>query len=262
MLRRRMSDFKRVAFGVALLALLLLLLLLVVRVRADEVSFVVATLSPSYAGSALALFISINSSLTSTGSVFVLDDTGAPVYLHVFSVYPPLIILFIPSALTSSSFSVYMSSLNPYPQFQISYASPVFGAYDDFDYDSGMWFKSNTTIRGGKAFIQNGFIVLNASSPPLVASVFNFVGKSAFRIDLNATGSVTFTIQGDMFPEWSAIIDGSDIYFVDENGNPIYYGIVYLDKSARILTAWVDTTTATIFMFYGGKNLYTDYRLF
>ena len=78
------------------------------------------------------------------------------------------------------------------------------------------------------------------------------------RITLNATN----------FDGWIHFRyhDGSDIYFTDEQGNPLYYWIENFDLSHKTATIWVNVTSipansnVTIYMHYGGDNPYSAYN--
>jgi len=64
---------------------------------------------------------------------------------------------------------------------------------------------------------------------------------------------------------WNNVIDGTDIYFLDSNGNPLYYFIEYIDKTNKKGIAWVKITlsansSTTIQMYFGGSNPYSSYN--
>jgi hypothetical protein len=64
---------------------------------------------------------------------------------------------------------------------------------------------------------------------------------------------------------WNNVIDGTDIYFLDSNGNPLYYFIEYIDKINKKGVAWVKITlsansSTTIQMYFGGSNPYSSYN--
>jgi len=64
---------------------------------------------------------------------------------------------------------------------------------------------------------------------------------------------------------WNNVIDGTDIYFLDSNGNPLYYFIEYIDKTNKKGIAWVKITLSAnsstiIQMFFGGLNPYSSYN--
>ncbi|MEM1759909.1 MAG: hypothetical protein QXU26_04275 [Thermofilaceae archaeon] len=194
-------------------------------------------------------------------NVYVLAE-NAPVYYHVFSVAPPLVLVFEPSMPLERTYRVYASFDNPYRQFSVPYDHPVFAAYDDFDVDSGMWIRENTRITSGSAIVSaGGWITLNASLPEELGVFQTLRGGRGLRIELPAPGEHILVLTSANFTDWSTVIDGSDIYFVAETGEPQYYSIIYLNKEKEILVAYVQATTSTIYMVYGGSNPYADYRL-
>ncbi len=84
----------------------------------------------------------------------------------------------------------------------------------------------------------------------------NLVNYSV-RIELNSTN----------FQDWNVLSsDGSDIYFTNASGNPLYYWIESIDVDNRHAVIWVKLPSlpahseATIYMHYGGSNPYTSYN--
>jgi len=74
-------------------------------------------------------------------------------------------------------------------------------------------------------------------------------------------------ITSSNFTDWSSLrTDGSDIYFTDINGNPLYYWIESFDYNNQIAILWVKIpslsagSTMYIYMWYGGTNPYSAYR--
>ena len=65
---------------------------------------------------------------------------------------------------------------------------------------------------------------------------------------------------------WGATIDGSDIYFLDDQGNPLYYWIEYFNKTEKKAIIWVKipslpaNSSITIYMHCGGDNPYSEYH--
>lgn len=218
--------------------------------------------SPDVAGSALALFIPFNYSVPPTyGYVYAIRET--PSYVHLFSSMPALLILFEPSVQPTAVYRVVSAPENPYSSFNVPYTSGVFAAYDDFDFPSGMWVSRNTVVAGGSAAVgPGGWLVLNASVYPMVATMWNVLGRSALRLTFTEPGSYVVEITEEVFQEWALVVDGSDVYFTDEYGRPIRYGILSLDKSAKYMAVYVETPTNTVYMFYGGVNPYSSFRLF
>jgi len=71
----------------------------------------------------------------------------------------------------------------------------------------------------------------------------------------------------DTWDGWDTVIDGSDIYFLDENGNPLYYWIEKFDKQNKHAIIWVKipflpaNSSITIYMHYGATpNPYAEYN--
>jgi len=71
----------------------------------------------------------------------------------------------------------------------------------------------------------------------------------------------------DTWDGWNAVLDGSDIYFLDENGNPLYFWIEYFNKTEKKAIIWVKipslpaNSSITIYMYYGSlPNPYADYN--
>ena len=66
---------------------------------------------------------------------------------------------------------------------------------------------------------------------------------------------------------WSYVSeDGSDLYFMDENDNPLYFWIESWDLANQQATIWVKvpsipaSSSVTIYMHYGGANPYASYN--
>ena len=78
------------------------------------------------------------------------------------------------------------------------------------------------------------------------------------KIELNASN----------FDGWDKIAyyDGSDIYFVDESGSPLYYFVEDFDLQNRKATIWVKipnipaSSTVTVYMYFGWENPYNAYH--
>ena len=70
------------------------------------------------------------------------------------------------------------------------------------------------------------------------------------------------------FNDWDSILydNGTDVYFTDSQGTPLYYWIEYFNKTEKRATIWVKIPSipaneaVTIHMYYGGDNPYSDYR--
>jgi len=80
--------------------------------------------------------------------------------------------------------------------------------------------------------------------------------------------SVRIVLNETNFPYWNhiATTDGSDIYFTDAGGSPLYYWIENFDPINKTATIWVNVTSIpansniTIYMYYGGDNPYSSYN--
>ena len=80
----------------------------------------------------------------------------------------------------------------------------------------------------------------------------------AVKIVLNTTNFIGW----DHIAYWN----GRDIYFMDENFNPLYYWIEYFNKTVQKAIIWVKVPyipangNVTIYMYYGIEHSYTDYH--
>jgi len=80
--------------------------------------------------------------------------------------------------------------------------------------------------------------------------------------------AVKIVLNSTNFNGWDSIAytDGSDIYFTDQNGNPLYYWIESFSKDNRQAVIWVKVPSipansiTTIYMYYGGANPYRPYN--
>jgi len=77
------------------------------------------------------------------------------------------------------------------------------------------------------------------------------------RVELNSTN----------FPGWNVVSpDGSDIYFTNAWGEPLYYWIESIDVDNKHAVIWVKLpilhaySEATVYMHYGGFNPFADYN--
>jgi len=77
--------------------------------------------------------------------------------------------------------------------------------------------------------------------------------------------SVKITLD-ETWDGWDSVIDGSDIYFLDDQGNPLYYWIEKFDPVNKHAVIWVKipflpaNTSITIYMHYGEENPYSSYH--
>ncbi len=97
-------------------------------------------------------------------------------------------------------------------------------------------------------FIPSGeYIVPITIHTSLSSPVYNY----SLEIVLNAIN----------FNGWD-YINTSNIYFLDQNGHPLYYWIQELNVTGREAIIWVNTTltNTTIYMLYGGYNPYPEYN--
>ena len=79
--------------------------------------------------------------------------------------------------------------------------------------------------------------------------------------------SVKVVLDSSNFDSWDKVQpDGSDIYFLDSSGNPLYYWIESFDKTNKQAVIWVKVPSipangqVTIYMCYGGDNPYASYN--
>ena len=107
---------------------------------------------------------------------------------------------------------------------------------------------SVTNSQSSTLFIPSGeYIVPITIHTNLTSPVYNY----SLEIVLNTTN----------FNGWS-YINTSNIYFLDQNGHPLYYWIQELNTTGREAIIWVNTTltNTTIYMLYGGYNPYPEYN--
>jgi len=80
--------------------------------------------------------------------------------------------------------------------------------------------------------------------------------------------SIKIILNSTNFDGWNNILyeNGSDVYFLDNSGNPLYYWIESFNKTEQQATIWVRvpsipaSSSITIYMYYGGTNDYPDYN--
>ena len=79
--------------------------------------------------------------------------------------------------------------------------------------------------------------------------------------------SVRIVLNSTNWDGWSYVsADGSDIYFLDSSGNPLYYWIESFNATAKNAVAWVKIPFVpargytTIYMYYGGDNPFFTHR--
>ena len=90
--------------------------------------------------------------------------------------------------------------------------------------------------------------------------------KNNVNIDLKDY-SVQILLDATNFQAWTSVSpDGSDIYFTDLQGNPLYYWIEYINTTAKKAIIWVKIPYlpangyVLILMHYGGTNPYSNYQ--
>lgn len=224
--------------------------------------------SPDYLGGIGIYVVPLNvsdPSLLQLPSLYVIDMAGIPRYSYTFSNLPPLI-FFLEQSLGITSYSAYYGGTNPYSGFIASPGTTqsIWGVFDDFDYTTGFWVSANASLSGGKYVVQtNGYIALNTSYTQDFVHTFLILGRKAFKIQMNVSnGWVTVNLTSKEFLDWDLIIDGNDIYFINPDTTPLYYSIIYLSKTDKVLTFTVELNNSdTILMLYGGTNPYASYRI-
>lgn len=248
------------------LALIVLLITLVKPTETQvsiEYSIAVVRVSPALYGAPLVFLLPFNASWSfGEQGVYVLSESG-PAYYHVFNTLPPLVLVFESSAVPERAYRIYVSVSNPYASFRVQYTSNVFAAYDDFDVDTGVWVKTGrVTIGAGTASLSpNSAVALSASLQQDLGVLVSARGDRGLRIELPSIGEHLLVLTEANFTDWASVIDGSDVYFVNERGEPQYYSVLYLSKSDRVLIVYVVATSVVVFMVYGGSNPYESYRL-
>jgi len=228
-----------------------------------EYNVVAVWVPKDYSGQLGILIAPLNASdpsLVTYLNAYVLDETGQPRYSYVFSTYPPLI-LWVEGATSTRYYSVFYGGANPYASM---ITTQMFAAFDDFDYVSGLWTMVNSEVSGGKLAVRGGgHAVLNTSYGGDAAHAFLILGRRAFAITFNVSdGWVVGNLTSREFTDWQSVADGSDIYFLNPDGTPLNYSIIYLSKEQKTLTFAVRLTgSPTVFMLYGGANPYAGYRV-
>lgn len=254
------------SFLPAVLFMFLLTVLMVNATGGVEMNVVSVIPSTELFGSLGIYIVPLNVSSTNIiqqPTVYVTDQTGVPKYSYLFSSYPPLL-YFLEQSVGVSEYSVVYGGTNPYTQFVASPGTPqsIWLVYDDFDYVTGYWNLVNTDIFSGKAIVSKGYISLNTSYGEDIVHSYHITGRRAFLITLNvSSGTVFVSLTSPTFNEWEAIVDGSDIYFITLDNQPLYYKIIYLNKVEGRLDFIVQLRGDKFIMMYGGSNPYTSYRM-
>jgi len=80
--------------------------------------------------------------------------------------------------------------------------------------------------------------------------------------------TVKVELTADNFDDWDSILydNGTDVYFTDSQGTPLYYWIEEFDRLTKYAVIWVrvpyipSNGKTIIYMHFGGDNPYADYR--
>lgn len=105
-----------------------------------------------------------------------------------------------------------------------------------------------TNSQSVQPFIPSGrYIVPITIHTSLSQPVYNY----SLEIVLNSTN----------FNGWD-YLNASNIYFLDSNGQPLYYWVQELNTTSKEAVIWVNVTLTnqTIYMLYGGYNPYPEYN--
>jgi len=106
-------------------------------------------ISPQYVGSPTVFVGAIPQAVLPFATTYALyTGSSRPAYSFPFSAIPATILIFEPAAPSIPSYTVYWNQpSNPYGSYTVSTTSGVFGAYDDFDYQTALW-----SINGSYAY--------------------------------------------------------------------------------------------------------------
>ena len=137
----------------------------------------------------------------------------------------------------------------------------------------------NVYVLGGSTYYVDLTRIWQPIDPtPII--IFNWVPgvKGNYMVPVNITERtgtelsnyvVTIELNSASFPYWSylATYNGSDIYFTDENGDPLYYAFEYFNinerkATIRVLIPYIPASDSTIiYMHFGTTNPYQSYRV-
>jgi len=204
-------------------------------------------------------------SLLSETNTYVLTQ-GQPRIGYLFSRNPPVMAWIEPSAY-SGSYSVWYGGDNPYSQYlgAPGTQNSIWLAFDDFDYSTGFWTNQSISISGSRAIIgPGGYIALIYAYSSKTEHLWLIHGRKAYVLLFpNATSSFVYvTLTSQNFTDITNVIDGSDVYFLDQTGACLYYSVINFDKANLILNVAVNPANNTIiYMLYGGTNLCLSYRV-
>ncbi|NPA98583.1 MAG: DUF2341 domain-containing protein, partial [Crenarchaeota archaeon] len=112
---------------------------------------------------------------------------------------------------------------------------------------SGTW--NNITVSSPNISLTNNVLLIKITTH-LSSPIYNY----SLQLNLSALG----------FTDWSKTApNGSDIYFLDSAGNPLYYYIENYNATTQTGIIWVNTTltNTTIYMYFGETtNPYASYN--
>ena len=204
-------------------------------------------------------------SLLSEANTYVLTQ-GQPRIGYLFSRNPPVMAWIEPSAY-SGSYSVWYGGDNPYSQYLGAPGTPnsIWLAFDDFDYSTGFWSNQSITISGSRATIgPGGYLALMNAYSSKTEHLWLIHGRKAYILTFpSATDSFLYiTLTSQNFTDITNVIDGSDVYFLDQAGACLYYSIINFDKANLVLNVAVNpANNMIIYLLYGGTNACTGSRV-
>jgi hypothetical protein len=204
-------------------------------------------------------------SLLSEANTYVLTQ-GQPRIGYLFSRNPPVMAWIEPSAY-SGSYDVWYGGDNPYSQYlgAPGTQNSIWLAFDDFDYSTGFWINQSIMISGSRATIgPGGYLALTNAYSGKTEHLWLIHGRKAYVLLFpNATDSYVYvTLTSQNFTDITSVIDGSDVYFLDQTGACLYYNVIYFDKANLILYVAVNPANNTaVYLLYGGTNECPTYRV-
>jgi hypothetical protein len=204
-------------------------------------------------------------SLLSEANTYVLTQ-GQPRIGYLFSRDPPVVAWIEPSAY-SGVYNVWYGGDNPYSQYigAPGTSNSIWLAFDDFDYATGFWTNQSITISGSRAFIgSGGYLALANAYSSKTEHLWLIHGRKAYVLTFpNATNSFVYIVlTSQNFTDITSVIDGSDVYFVDQTGACLYYSVINFDKTNLVLNVAVNPANNTaVYLLYGGTNACPSYRV-
>ena len=203
--------------------------------------------------------------LLSESNVYIVAQ-GVPRISYLFSRNPP-VIAFVEASAYSGTYEVWYGGGNPYSELIGTPGSTMsfWLAYDDFDYATGYWVNTSIQIAGSRAYIEpGGYLALTQPYSPKTAHLWLLHGRKALVITLPEPRSdyIYMVFTEANFTDITTVIDGSDIFFVDNSGKCLSHGVIYFDKNLKTLHVIVNPEENTvIYMGYGGENPCTAHRV-